>query len=289
MEPARAACLARAGFAHFTATAAKHGLRVRAITKRSGSVSVNVLRYSIGDRVTRPTRVASFRNPRRTLAFGAGGLPDGWYAVQATAHVTGARTVVRSDTFHRIHGHFLRRADFYGKARCGDLASFHLSSPVFGGPSGSALTASYRVGRAGSVSVVLFKGRKVIRRFRSVQAKPGQTYSLRIAPSGLSAGAYTVRAEIKEGVVSLASLADDLLVCNPQPYLGAEWLTALRDEWKRARAARPRLGRHGEPRGRVNPNCHAETGQKQRQPRQSEAMPPPVEQLDHPVRVGLNT
>jgi hypothetical protein len=196
VEAARTACLARAGFAHFTAKAAKHGLRVRAITKRSGSVSVNVLRYSIGDRVTRPTRVASFRNPRRTLALGAGGLPDGWYAVQATAHVTGARTVVRSDTFHRIHGHFLRRADFYGKARCGDLASFHLSSPVFGGPSGRALTASYRVGRAGSVSVVLFKGRKVIRRFRSVQAKPGQTYSLRIAPSGLPAAAYTVRAKL---------------------------------------------------------------------------------------------
>jgi photosystem II stability/assembly factor-like uncharacterized protein len=196
VQGARTACLARAGFAHFTAKEAKKGLRVRAITKRKGSVSVNVFRYSIGDRVTRPTRVASFRNPRGTLAFGARGLPDGWYAVQGTAHVTGARTVVRSDTFHRIHGHFLRRADFYGKARCGDLASFHLSSPVFGGTSGRALAASYGVGRAGSVSVVLFKGRKVIRRFRSVQAKPGKTYRLRIAAKGLATGAYTLRAKL---------------------------------------------------------------------------------------------
>lgn len=198
VQGARAACLAGAGLAHFNAKTAKHGhtLRVRAIAKRKGTVRVNVYRYSIGNRVTARKRVASFRNPRRAFAFGASGLRDGWYAVQASAHVAGVPTVVRSDTFHRIHGKFLRRADFYGRAHCGDLASFHLSAPVFGGAKGRSLIATYRVGRAGNVSLVLFKGRKVIRRFRTVHARTGKTYRLRIRPRGLKIGAYTVRAKL---------------------------------------------------------------------------------------------
>src|ERR671935_1641677 len=195
VQGTRVACLAGAGFAHFTAEASKSGLNVKAVAKRKGTVRVSVYRYSVGDRITRPARVASFRNPKRSFRLGASGLPDGWYAVQASAQVAGARTVVRSDTFHLIRGRFLRRADFYGRAHCGDLSSFHLSSPVFGGPSGRALTATYRVGRAGSVSVVLFGGRKVIRRFRTVRAQTGKTYRLSIAPRGLAVGAYPVRVQ----------------------------------------------------------------------------------------------
>jgi hypothetical protein len=44
--------------------------------------------------------------------------------------------------------------------------------------------------------VVLFGGRKVIRRFRTVQAKTGKTYRLRIAPKGLRVAAYTLRANL---------------------------------------------------------------------------------------------
>jgi photosystem II stability/assembly factor-like uncharacterized protein len=198
VQGTRTACLAGAGFAHFAAASANHGhgLRVQARPKRKGSVRVTVYRYAVANRVTGRTRVASFRGPRHPFTFAGKGLPDGWYAIQAAAHMPGAQTVVRSDTFHRIHGKFLRRADFYGRAHCGDLSSFHLSSPVFGGPTGRTLTVSYRAGRPGNVSVVLFKGRKVIRRFRTVHAVPGKTYRLRIAPRGLAVGAYTVRVKL---------------------------------------------------------------------------------------------
>jgi hypothetical protein len=198
VQGTRTACLAGAGFTHFTAKAAKkgRGLKVRAISKRKGTVRVNVYRYAIGNHVTRRTRVRSFRNPRKALSLSAGRLRSGWYAVQATASVPGSTTVTRSDTFHVVHGKFFRRADFYGRAHCGDLSAFHLSSPVFGGTTGRSLTATYRVGRAGNVSVVLFKGRKVIRRFRTVHAVTGKTYHLRIRPRGLKVGAYTVRVKL---------------------------------------------------------------------------------------------
>jgi photosystem II stability/assembly factor-like uncharacterized protein len=190
------ACRAGAGFAHFAAAAAKRGLRIRAVSRRHGSVVVNVYRYSVGNRVTGRKRLATFRNPKGAIALKPRGLKNGWYAVQATSHLAGTPAVVRSDTFHRINGRFKRRADFYGGAGCGDLRSFHLSSPVFGGGHNRSLAASYRVGRAGNVSVVLFRGRKVIKRFRTVHAKAGKTYHLRIASRHLKLGVYTVRVKL---------------------------------------------------------------------------------------------
>jgi len=116
--------------------------------------------------------------------------------VQASSGAAGVTTITRSDTFHVAHGKFFRRADFYGRVRCGDLRSFHLSSPVFGGTTRRSLTATYRVGRAGNLSVVLFKGRKVIRRFRTVHAVTGKTYRVHIRPRGLKVGSYTVRVKL---------------------------------------------------------------------------------------------
>jgi hypothetical protein len=196
VQGTRTACLAGTGLANFTATATRRGLRVRAVSRRGASVRVDLYRYAIGNRVTARKRVASFSNPRQTLAIGARGLPDGWYAVQASARVAGAPALVRSDTFHRSHGRFLRRADFYGEARCGALSSFHLSSPVFGGSGGRSLSATYSVGRAGKVSVFLSRGRKVVRRFPTVSAKAGRTYRLRLSSQGLPAGVYTVRVKL---------------------------------------------------------------------------------------------
>jgi hypothetical protein len=64
-----------------------------------------------------------------------------------------------------------------------------------------------------------------------IELKPGESRQVIVAEK-LPPGAYAVRAQIKEGAVTLASAEDDLLVCDLQPYLGAEWLAALRDEWK---------------------------------------------------------
>jgi photosystem II stability/assembly factor-like uncharacterized protein len=196
VQGTRVACQAGTGLAHFTAKARGASLRLSAVPKRGVRVRVNVYRYSIGNRVTPRRRVASFRDPRGAVMLATRGLPDGWYAAQAAAHAAGAGTSVRSDTFHLMHGRFHRRADFYGRAGCSDLPSFHLSSPVFGGAAGRPLVATYRARRAGPVTIVLFRGREVVRRFRTVQARPGRIYSLKIRAAGLPSAAYTVRATL---------------------------------------------------------------------------------------------
>jgi photosystem II stability/assembly factor-like uncharacterized protein len=192
----RQACTAGAGFAHFTARPRGHGLRVNAIARRGGSTRVNVYRYFVGRHTRARRRVSTFADPTQAISLKARGLQDGWYAVQATSKQPGTAAVVRSDTFHLVHGRFLRRADFYGRGGCGDLRAFHLSSPVFGGGSKRSLVVSYRVGRAGAVSVVLFRGRKVVRRFRTVRAKAGRTYRLHISPRHLRVATYTVRVKL---------------------------------------------------------------------------------------------
>jgi len=65
----------------------------------------------------------------------------------------------------------------------------------------------------------------------AIEIKPGEKLQL-VVSEKLPSGAYTVRAELKEGAKSLASLEDDVLVCDLEPHLGAEWPAALRDEWK---------------------------------------------------------
>jgi hypothetical protein len=75
----------------------------------------------------------SFGDARRTLAIKGGRVADGWCAVQAQNRGTGLDPSVRSNTFHVVAGRFHRRADLYGRNGCGDVRSFHLSSPVFGG------------------------------------------------------------------------------------------------------------------------------------------------------------
>jgi hypothetical protein len=212
VKGSRTACPAGAGFAHFTAQGAAHGLRIQAVARRKGSLRVSVYRYSLATKAKGRTRVATFLNPKRAISLNARGLSDGWYAVQATDLVAGTPATVRSDTFHRIHGRFLRRADFYGNANCGDLRSFHLSSPVFGGASKRSLVATYRVGRAGAVSAVLFRGRKVVRRFPTVHANTGKTYRLSIAPRDLGAATYTLRLKLSRtgGAVSRALISHRL-------------------------------------------------------------------------------
>jgi photosystem II stability/assembly factor-like uncharacterized protein len=193
VQGAFAACKAGADFASFSASSRGHGLRMRAQTKRTGTASVDVFRYASGRRVMAPKRVASFRDARSTVSFSGRGMADGWYAARATTRVPGFDPTVRSSTFHLVHGRFERRGDFFGRAGCGDIRSFSLSSPVFGGSTHAPLTATYRAGHAGSAAGVLLRGQRVVKRFAARDVAAGNTYRLRIAPSGLKPGAYKLR------------------------------------------------------------------------------------------------
>ena len=95
--------------------------------------------------------------------------------------------------------------------------------------------ASYETGAARKVELTSgiydWRNTRIAGQDTAVELKAGESRQIVVAEK-LPPGAYTVRAQIKENAAILASVEDDLLVCDPQPYLGAEWLTALRDEWK---------------------------------------------------------
>jgi hypothetical protein len=187
------ACRIAPGFARFTTKPSGRGLRLRAVGKKNGRAEVAVYRYTSGDRVIKPKRMVRFADARRTLALGGGKLADGWYAVQAKSSGAGVDPSVRSNTFHVIDGRFHRRADFYGRNGCGDVRSFHLSSPVFGGSNSAPLRIDYRTGRAGRVTLSLLRGRKTVKRLAALDVAAARTYRLRLSPTGLKPGTYRVR------------------------------------------------------------------------------------------------
>jgi hypothetical protein len=113
--------------------------------------------------------------------------------VQAKSSGTGADPSVRSNTFHVFNGTFHRRADFFGRNGCGDIRSFHLSSPVFGGSNGASLRIDYRSGRAGPITLTLLSGRKTVKRLVARDVTAARTYRLRLSSKGLKPGVYTVR------------------------------------------------------------------------------------------------
>ena len=82
-----------------------------------------------------------------------------------------------------------------------------------------------------SCGVFDWRNAKVDGQETPIELKPGEKRLLVISEK-LPAGAYTVRAQLKEGAQTLATLEDDLLVCDLEPHLGVDWLAALRDEWK---------------------------------------------------------
>ena len=187
------ACRIAPGFARFTTNPSGHGLRLRAVGKKNGRAAVAVYRYTSGTKVIKPKRVVSFGDARRTHAIKGGKLADGWYAVQAKSSGTGVDPSVRSNTFHVVDGRFHRRADFYGRDGCGDVRSFRLSSPVFGGAGSAPLRIGYRTGRAGRVTVTLLRGRRTVKRLGAVDAAAARTYRLRLSSKGLKPGAYRVK------------------------------------------------------------------------------------------------
>jgi hypothetical protein len=192
VQGGRVACRIAPGFARFLTRPSGHGLRLRAVGKKNGRASVAIYRYTSGNKVIRPKRVASFGDARRTRAL-RGRLADGWYAVQARSGGSGVAPSVRSNTFHLFDGSFHRRADFFGRSGCGDIRSFHLSSPVFGGTAGAPLQIDYRTGRAGSITLTLLNGRKRIKRLAARNVTAARTYRLRLSPKGLRPGVYTLR------------------------------------------------------------------------------------------------
>ena len=97
------------------------------------------------------------------------------------------------------------RPAFYGRESCGLLRSFKLYSPAFGGRRSASLGIAYRVARSTRVTVVVLRGRRVVRRWTAATRRGETTYRLRLPARRLRAGDYRVR--ITAGTVTRTLVA----------------------------------------------------------------------------------
>jgi hypothetical protein len=90
----------------------------------------------------------------------------------------------------RRGGRIRRRASYVRARSCDGLSAFRLSAPAFGGTTRRGLRIAYRLARPARVSVVVSRGRKVVRRFATRRRAPGRTFRLSLRPG--RRGAYRI-------------------------------------------------------------------------------------------------
>ena len=200
----RGACAATAGFKSVSVTPRARGLRFGFVRRQPDRpVTVDVFRVSQNGRVLDQRRVARFTNRRKAFTWNGrskGRWPArGYYFARLAVPTSGGRSERRRATLEKTGGRFARRPAFALRERCGTLQSFKLVRPVFGGRTGTPLSASYRLGRRARVSVRITRGSTTVRRYKAATRAANRTYRLKVPARALRRGEYRVRIAVVRG------------------------------------------------------------------------------------------
>jgi len=197
------ACAANAGFVRAAAVPRGRRVRFRFTRRVKRPVTVEVFQSSTGRRIVGNRRIARFTRKSRSFTWNGRRARDGYLFARFRVGKD-----VRRSVLVRRNGRFKRGRSFYRRASCATLAQFKLERPVFGGPRNRALGIAYRVAVRSRVSVVVRRGRKVVRRFRTRTERPRETVRLRLASEKLRRGRHRVTITVRpeRGVATRASL-----------------------------------------------------------------------------------
>jgi hypothetical protein len=176
-----------------SATPSGRGLRLAFDRRRDLPVTVEVFQVSKGRRVVREHRVARFADIGTAYAWNPRALPDGVYFVRFSMLSQGERIDVQRVVLSRRGGRFRSAPLHHRRASCGLLRQFKLERPVFGGTRRTPLRIAYRLFFPARGGVTVLRGRRVVRRFRTLEQSTGRTYRLRVPARGLKRGVYSVR------------------------------------------------------------------------------------------------
>jgi hypothetical protein len=203
-SPSTRACAATAGFGRAAAVPQGRNERFRFTRKLRRPVTVDVFQSSIGRRVLGNRRIARFTRRTRSFTWTGRRARDGVLFVRFRLGKDVRRSVLK-----RSGGRFRRGKGFYRRASCATLVQFKLERPVFGGRTNRALGIAYRVGTRARVTVVVRRGKRVVRRFRARSEQPGETVRLRLASEKLKRGRHRVTITVRpeRGVTTRASLS----------------------------------------------------------------------------------
>lgn len=205
--PSATACAAGAGFVRAAAVPKGRRVRLRFTRRVRRGATIDVFQSSAGGRVLGNRRVARFTKRKRSFTWSGRGARDGYLFVRFRVPAAGG-TDVRRTVLARRGGRFHRRPAFYRRAGCATLSQFKLRRPVFGGHGRRALGIAYRVAVPARVSLVVRRGHKVVRRFKTRSVRPGRTVRLKLGARKLRRGRYRVQATVtpQRGVTTRASL-----------------------------------------------------------------------------------
>jgi hypothetical protein len=205
-------CVDAAGLRSVSARPRGDGVVLDFVRGAQLPVRVDVLQAARGRRVARQRLIARFGG--RTASFVWNGtanrgarrpVPAGFYVVRFTMLKDGRPYDSRSVVLRRRAAGFVVRPTHQERESCGLLGAFSLRQPVFGGTRRTPLRASYRLRTAARVTVTVSRGRKVVKRFATVQRPAGRTFAVRLAARRLPKGDYTISLLAQSGEDQVSS------------------------------------------------------------------------------------
>ena len=207
-------CTDDPGFASVSTRPRGHRVALRFVRRAKLPVRIDVYRVSAGRRVMRTRRVALFQGRQRSVTWN-GVATRGRRAPVGRGYYVVSFKLVRNDgRWYDVRRLVLRRnaarrfrnagalKDHFG---CGLVSKFVLHRPVFGGRTGARLRGAYRLTTRANVTLTVARGRKVVKRFRTVSRPGGRTVRFSLRPRGLRRGLYTVRLIAQAGENQLVS------------------------------------------------------------------------------------
>jgi hypothetical protein len=196
--PVASACPAEANtsFDRVSASNTRAGIRFGFARRGSGKVRVKLFRKAVRRRIHRKARlIRDFGNRSRGFVWRgrARGVVDGYYIATFAARSPNGRRDVRSVALRRDGGRFFQLRPFQRRNPCGIVRDARLVSPFFGGISDSPLTLAFRLNETANVRIVVRRGRRVVKRYRSRSYRVGRTHRKRLnIPTALRGGEYSV-------------------------------------------------------------------------------------------------
>lgn len=162
----RRACVATTRIPRATVSRWARGLRVN-LSRRA---RVDLLRFATARRAMKPRRVKSFGTRRRSFNARLA-PPTGTYVVRFRSGRERRLVVLR-----RSRGRFRARPTYVRSKSCDFLSAFRLKAPAF---SSKGTRIGYRLAQPARVSVVVRRGRRIVKRYRTRRRAPGRTFRLR--------------------------------------------------------------------------------------------------------------
>jgi beta-glucosidase len=199
-------CAVASGFKRVSARPRRHGLRAAFTRRLVRPVAVSIYQQASGRAVRRhPRLVARFNRRSRSLSWNGRAnlrhrhVRNGFLFARFRMAGLSGLPDTRRIALRRARGRFFVRPAFQRRDSCGLVRAYRLSGPAFGGRGRRPLGVAYRLASRARVSLAVYRGKRVVKRFRARTRRGGHVYRVRMKSARLRRGDYRVRLVARSG------------------------------------------------------------------------------------------